>query len=154
MNVIVSESHVDSVREVVPDDVGIMWLTKRYRISVMRDALNCPERICPVTVFKSLRSAEAAAILKALDVAVPDVPNTQRHNILRELFAKLEPVALHREFVRTLKQTRNLAPLSDLVDQLPASLHAAALSVPVRRADHDRLVEAVATPLGAAMGWA
>jgi hypothetical protein len=56
--------------------------------------------------------------------------------------------------VRTLKHTRNLAPVSDLVDQLPASLHAAALSVPVRRADHGRLIEAVATPLNAAMAWA
>ncbi|MEI9986084.1 MAG: hypothetical protein WDN69_24645 [Aliidongia sp.] len=64
---------------------------------------------------------------------------------MREQFADLEPGALHHEFVRTLKRTRNLAPLSDLVDQLPASLHAAALSIPVRRVDHGRLVEAVAT---------
>jgi len=153
-NVIVSESHIESVRQVVPDDVGIMCLSKRYRISVIRDAIDCPKRICPVTVFESLRSAEAAAILNALDVTVPSVPNTQRHGVLRELFSKLDPVALHREFVRTLKRTRNLAPLSDLVDQLPASLHAAALSIPVRRVDHGRLVEAVATPLGAAIAWA
>jgi hypothetical protein len=73
---------------------------------------------------------------------------------MRELFAKLEPTGLHREMVRTLKRTRSLASLSDLVDQLPASLHAAALSVPVRRSDHGRLVEAVATPLDAAMAWA
>lgn len=154
VNVIVSESHVESVRRVVSDDVGIMCLSKRYQISVMRDALDCPECICPVTVFESLRSAEAAAILKALGVVVPNVPNTQRHGVMRELFAKLEPVVLHREFVRTLKRTRNLTPLCDLVEQLPASLHAAALSIPVRRTDHGRLVEAVATPLDAAMAWA
>jgi len=153
VNVIVSENHVESVRRVVPDEVGILCLSRRYQISVVRDALDCPERICPVTVFESLRSAEAAAILKALGVVVPHLPNTQRHGAMREQFADLDRVALHREFVRTLKQTRNLAPLSDLVDQLPASLHAAALSIPVRRADHGRLVEAVATPLGAAMAW-
>lgn len=154
VNIIVSESHVDSVRRAVPGEVGIMCLSSRYRLSVVQDALDCPERICPVTVFESLRAAEAAAILRALDVVVPDLPNTQRHRAMRELFAELEPCAVHREFVRTLKRTRNLAPLSDLVDQLPQSLHAAALSIPVRRADHGRLVGAVATPLDATMAWA
>lgn len=153
VNVIVGEGHVEGVRRIVADDVGIIRLSRRYNISIEREAVDCPERICPVTVFESLRSAEAAMILKALGVAVPTVPNTQRHGVLRELFAQLDPSALHREMVYTLKRTRNLAPLSDLVDQLPVSLHAAALSVPVRRSDHGRLVDAVMTPLNAAMSW-
>ena len=153
VNVIASEGHVDGVLATVPDDVGVMCLSRRYRISTVRDARDCPERICPVTVFESLRNAEAIAILKALGVTPPDVPNTQRHTTLRALFAKLDPAALHVEMVRTLKRTRNLAPLGELVDRLPGSLQAAALSIPVRRADHDRIVEAVGTPLGAAMAW-
>lgn len=154
VNVIVSERHVESVRKVVPDDVGIMHLSTRHHISVEREAVDRPERICPVTVFESLRSAEAAMILTALGVPVPAVPNTRRHSAMRERFAKLDPAALHREMVSTLKRTRNLAPLSELVHQLPTSLHAAALSVPVRRSDHGRLVDAVATPLNTAMAWA
>jgi hypothetical protein len=154
VNVIVSEIHVESVRQVVPDDVGIMCLSRGQHVSVEREAIDRPECICQVTVFESLRSAEAAAVLKALGVAVPAVPNTQRHSIMRELFAELEPAALHQEMVRTLKRTRSLAPLSDLVGQLPASLHAAALSVPVRRSDHARLAQAVATPLDATRAWA
>lgn len=153
VNVIASEGHVDGVLATVPGDVGVLCLSRRYRISTVRHAVDCPERICPVTVFESLRSAEAVAILKALSVAVPQVPNTQRHTALRELFADLDPVALHVEMVRTLKRTRNLAPLGELVDRLPGSLQAAALSIPVRRADHDRIVEAVKTPLSAAMAW-
>jgi hypothetical protein len=154
VNVIVSESHVESVRQVVPVDVGIMRLSRRYQISIEREAVDCPERICPLTVFESLRSAEAGAILTALGFEVPIVPNTQRHAALRDIFAKLNPTTLHREMVRTLKRTRNLVSLSELVDQLPNSLHAAALSVPMRRSDHGRLVEAVATPLDLAMTWA
>ena len=56
--------------------------------------------------------------------------------------------------VRVLKRTRNLLPLSALVDQLPPSLQTAALSVPLRKVDHQRLVAAVNTPLMDAMGWA
>lgn len=153
VNVIASEGHIEDVLATVPDDVGVMCLSKRYQITTVRKAVDCPARICPVTVFESLRMAEGVAILRAMGVTVPHVPNTQRHAAMCDLFAALDPVALHVEMVRTLKRTRDLAPLGDLVDRLPNSLQAAALSVSVRRADHPRLVEAIATPLHAAMTW-
>ena len=96
---------------------------------------------------------EGVTILRAMGLTVPTVPNTQRHAAMRELFATLDPVALHVEMVRTLKRTRDLAPIGELVERLPTSLQAAALSVKVRRADHSRLVDAIATPLDAAMAW-
>ncbi|UUP18534.1 hypothetical protein NTH_03017 [Nitratireductor thuwali] len=153
VNVIASESHIKGVLATVPDDVGVMCLSKRYRMTTVREAIDCPARICPATVFESLRMAEGAAILRAMGVTVPQVPNTQRHAAMRVLFSALDPVALHVEMVRTLKRTRDLAPLGDLVDRLPESLQAAALSVSVRRADHPRLLDAIATPLHAAMAW-
>jgi hypothetical protein len=153
VNVIASASHIDGVLATVPDDVGVICLSKRYRITTVRDAVDCPARICPMTVFESLRIAESVAILRAMGVTVPQVPNTQRHAVMRDLFAALDPIALHVEMVRTLKRTRDLAPLGELVDRLPKSLQAAALSVSVRRSDHPRLVDATATPLRAAMAW-
>lgn len=152
--VIAGEGHVASVLDTVPGDVGVMMLSSRYRISTVREAEDRSDRICPATLFESLRSAEAGAILKILGVPLPDVPNTLRHAAMRELFETLDPSAVHVAMVKTLKRTRDLAPLSSLVDQLPRSLHAAALSIQVRRADHERIVEAVSTPLDAAMAWA
>lgn len=152
--VIASEGHVKGVLDTIPDDVGVMILGPRYRIATVRDAEDRPDRICPATVFESLRSAEAMAILKRLKIAVPSVPNTQRHAAMRSMFAQLDPIAVHNAMVTTLKEARNLAPLGDLVDHLPRSLHAAALSIQVRRTDHSRIVEAVSTPLSAAKVWA
>lgn len=151
--VIASERHLTGVLDTVPDDVGVMMLGSRYRITTVREAEDRPDRICPATVFESLRSAEAVAILKRLKIAVPNVPNTQRHAAMRAVFAELDPTAVHTAMVAILKRTRDLAPLSNLVDHLPRSLHAAALSIQIRRADHGRIVEAVSTPLGAAMAW-
>jgi hypothetical protein len=153
VNVIAGETHLDSVLGSVPDDVGVMCLSKRYQITTVREAADRPERICPLTVLESLRAAEAFAILHSLGISAPQVPNTQRHASLRTLFANLNPATLHREMVRTLKNTRNLEPLGVLVRELPESLQAAALTIPVRRTDHSRLVEAVGTPLRAAMAW-
>lgn len=93
-------------------------------------------------------------MLQLLGLIVPDLPNTQLHAAMRNIFARLPSQDVHQAMVKTLKRTRNLAPLSDLVDRLPASLHAAALSIQVRRDDHKRLVDAVSTPLAAAMAWA
>lgn len=152
--VIASGNHVRGVLETVPEDIGVLKLSSRYQISTVRDVEDRPDRICPGTVFESLRSAEAAAILKSLGVRPPDVPNTQRHAAMRDCFQRLDPTDVHIAMVRTLKRTRDLAPLSDLIDRLPRSLHAAALSIQVRPADHDRIVAAVLTPLDVAMTWA
>lgn len=154
VNVIVSEGHVRSVMETVPVEVGVMCLSRSYRISTVRDAVDQRDRICPVTVFESLRSAEARAILKTLGAPIPEVPNTMLHSAMREVFTTLRPEEVHLAMVSTLKRTRDLAPLSDLVERLPKSLHTAALSIQVRRSEHHRLVEAVSTPLADAMSWA
>ncbi|ATI46103.1 sce7726 family protein [Vibrio sp. Vb2880] len=153
VNVISSEEHIDGILKAVPEDVGIMCLTKRYQIKTMREALNCPERICPSTVFDSLRISECVEILESLGIAVPVVPNIERHAALRKLFSEIDPATLHFEMVKTLKRTRDLASLRDFVDRLPKSLQTAALSVSVRLSDQTRLIDATETPLHAAMTW-
>jgi hypothetical protein len=107
----------------------------------------------PVAVFESLRTNEACAIVAELGLSIPDAPNTRLRAALCEQFEQLAPAAVHGAMLKVLKRTRDLQPLSGLVDRLPLSLHAAALSVPLRRADHDRLVDAVDTPLAQALCW-
>ncbi len=154
VNVIASESHVDAVLGTVPRDVGILVLNNRHQISTLRDAVDCPERTSPAAIFDSIRTDEARLILASEGVAVPTVPNTALNSVLRELFIKLDANQAHSGMVRVLKKTRNLLSLADLVAQLPPSLHTAALSVPLRKLDHSRLVTAVNTPLQDAMSWA
>lgn len=153
VNVIASESHVHGVLATVPEHVGVLSLTRRYTIEIIRDAIIAPQRTCSTTIFESVRTAEAREMLKFLGLNVPDLPNTRLHAAMRDLFAGLPSQDVHAAMVKTLKRTRDLAPLSDLVDRLPPSLHAAALSIQVRRDDHKRLVEAVSTPLDEAMAW-
>lgn len=152
--VIAAESHIRAVATTVPDSVGILCLNSRHQISTLRDAADRPERTSPGAIFDSIRTEEARMILTSFGVSVPRVPNTELHAVLREAFVKLDPIQAHEGMVRVLKRTRNLLPLSALVDQLPPSLQTAALSVPLRKVDHQRLVAAVNTPLKDAMGWA
>lgn len=152
--VIAGENHVDAVLDSVPKDVGVMRLNSRHGISILREAADRPERTSPAAIFDSIRTLEASKILQSRGMLVPPVPNTELRSVLRSLFIKLSPCAAHEGMVKVLKQTRNLLPLSDLVDKLPLSLQAAALSVPLRKLDHTRFVAAVNTRLKDAMAWA
>ncbi len=152
--VVAAENHIDAVIGMVPKDVGVMLLNRRHQISILQQAVDRPERTSPDAIFESIRTDEAWAILRAKGVSIPDVPNTMIRAVLKELFAYLDAREAHEGMVRTLKKTRNLLPLSDLVAQLPESLQPAALSMPLRKLDHTRLVDAVNTPLVEAMAWA
>jgi hypothetical protein len=152
--VIAPESHIRAVINTVPDSVGILCLNSRHHISTVQEAADQPERTLPRAIFESIRIEEARMILASFGISVPRVPNTRSHAVLREAFVKLDAIQAHEGMVRVLKQTRNLLPLSALVDQLPLSLQTAALSIPLRKADHQRLVAAVNTPLKDAVGWA
>lgn len=151
--VIAGENHVRDVLDATPSEVGVLSLVRWNRISTVREAIESIDAVCPVTIFESLRTAEACAILKALGSEPPDVPNTELHRALRVRFEKLAPGAVHREMVSTLKRTRTLAPLNAMIDRLPASLQPAALSIQVRPADLERLVKAISTPFEEALTW-
>ena len=152
--VIAGKAHVRDVLDNTPDDVGVMSLVRWDRIQIVREAHDRSDLVCPTTIFESLRSAEARSILMDMNISVPDVPNTMIHAAMRDCFSRLEPAEVHRLMVTTLKRTRNLAPLETLIDRLPKSLQPAALSIQVRRAHHDRLIEAVDTSFDTAMAWA
>ena len=153
VNVITSEKHIDNVMQMVPGDTGIMCLTSRFQIEMVRDARDRPDRISPVTVLGSLRVNEAKMILEMLGEPFPDIPNTMQYAVLREIFAKQDPASVHRAMVATLKETRSLAALKNFIGRLPRSLHARALSARINRSGHGRLVEAVSTPLSEAALW-
>lgn len=152
--VIAASGHVDSVIASVPHDVGILRLNARYQISKVRDAIDRSSLVSPVAIFDSIRTEEARMILQDFGIPSPAVSNTELNRVLRESFISLDASQAHAGFVRVLKKTRNLMPLSALVRELPSSLHAAALSVPLRKTDHARLVSAVNTPLRDAVAWA
>jgi hypothetical protein len=151
--VIAAEDHVSGVISSVPKDVGVLRLSNRHQISTLREAPDRPERTSPAAIFECVRALEARLILQSCGVSVPVVPNTELNGVLRNLFTRLDPQEAHEGMVRVLKKTRNLLPLSDLVERLPRSLQTAALSVPLRKFEHARLVAAVNTPLQDAMAW-
>lgn len=151
--VIAGNEHINEIINCTSNDIGVMSLVRWDRIHTVREATDRIDLVCPVTIFDSLRLAEARIVLNALDIPIPNVSDTMMYRSMRKCFEQIEPANAHHLMVQTLKRSRSLAPLSDLVNQLPTSLQPAALSIQVRRMDHERLLDAVRTPLSEAMTW-
>ena len=124
----------------------------RY-IWVNAHSSNEVRRTVPSEIFDAITLQEARLILEAAGMDVPDVPNTQRYRVWRDLFTKLEPDFAHCAMVDTLKKTRDLKPLQYLLEDIPESLHSASLTARLRRKDQRRLVEALQTPVRQALCW-
>jgi len=154
VNIITGECHLDAIRAMVPEEIGILVLNSRFQISTLREAVDRPGAIDPCVVFDSISKTEAIRILHMMNIEVPDVPNTRFHAAMTEIFSLLDPVDLHACMIVVLKETRSLLPLSELVSALPKSLQAAAFSTPLRKRDYSKLLSAVATPLSEALDWA
>jgi len=153
VNIITGENHLNSVLAMVPGDVGVLLLTDRFQISTIREAIDSPNRTIPEAIFDSIQLREAKKILKKMNIEIPKLPNTQMHEALRKRFITLTPSEAHDGMVQVLRITRSLLPLAEFVSALPHSIQAAALSTPLRKQDHARLLEAMGTPISEALKW-
>lgn len=153
VNVIVGENHAEEVLTLAPEDVGVMLLCAKHRISTLREAQDLPQRTDSNAIFDSINQDEVQHILCAAGIKIPEVPNTVRYRVLRDFFAGLPPEFAHREMVRTLKHTRSLLPLKELLGDIPPSLYSMTLASRLRQRDHGRLIAALNVPVAEALGW-
>lgn len=153
VNVITGENHLEEIKNKTSEEVGILLLTDRYQISIIRKAVERRDRIDPQILFESLQRKEQIEILMQFGVTPPDVPNTQLHEALREKFSKLPPAQLHDVTISTLKKTRSLLRLKDFTKNIPTSLYAIALSVSLKKNEQDRFIQAIRTTTSEALNW-
>jgi len=153
VNIIAGENHLEEIKNKTSEEVGILLLNNRYRISIIRKSIERKDRIEPQTLFESLRRNEQIEILRQFGVAPPDVPNTQLHEVLKEKFSKLPPAQLHDVTINTLKKTRSLLPLQDFTQSIPKSLYAIALSISLKKNEQERFIQAIRTSTSEALNW-
>nr|WP_218626994.1 sce7726 family protein [Sodalis sp. dw_96] len=152
--VIAGTAHIQEILDTTPKDVGVMSLSRWNRISILREANENTDFICSLTIFDSLRLSEAIDILNELSIEIPSLPNTLMRNAIRSLYSELDPIVIHNHMIKVLKKTRNIAPLSALIANLPRALQTIALTVQLRNKDHNRLIETLNKPLDEAFKWA
>ncbi|WP_460797766.1 sce7726 family protein [Microbacterium sp. GXF0217] len=153
VNVVTSSKHVEQILRQVPSDVGVLVLSRRFTLQTERAAAIDASRTSSLAILDFVRVDEAAAILRAFDIQMPQVPNTQVRSRLRDIFATLDPARVHAEMVNVLKQTRSQRASSELMKSIPSSLRAAMLMLKMDRASEHNIREATLLPVSAAVTW-
>lgn len=153
VNVICGDTHRAEVIRAIPEDVGILVLSPRLRITEVRRAEACPERISPLSVFHSLRLDEAGTILKYYGFDLPPVPNTERYWAYRREFEKLTSRQAHDGFVKIVQTSRNQSQLREVMVGVPKCLRGAVLSRNLNPTEVERVCCATCATIGEALLW-
>lgn len=153
VNVFTSESRCSAIVAEMPPEVGVLCLTDRFSITTVKQASANESNLDAATIFESLRSDEVRLLLEQYDHQIPDVPNTRLRSAMRNQFLDLSGAEAHRGMLNVIKITRNLRRVSDLIDQLPASMRSAVIAAPLSKMERDRLLQAMCTPVDVALAW-
>lgn len=153
VNVVTSPSQANQVLRLVPDDVGVIILSSRFHLQVVREATDLPERTNSLAILSTLRVDEALQVLQELKLSFPDVPNTRRWSELRAVFGELDPAEVHAKAIKVLRSSRSCAELQPFVNELPKALSAAILSANLSSRARENLQAAVWQPLSSVLAW-
>ncbi|GAA4918881.1 hypothetical protein GCM10025777_47100 [Membranihabitans marinus] len=151
--VVTSPMQADQVLSLVPEDVGVLVLSSRFRLQILREAIDSPDRIQPLQLLSTLRVDEALQVLELLEVEFESVPNTQRWSTLQEIFINLDPASVHKASVQVLKVSRSQTHMASVLQQLPATLRASVLAAKLPLKAQQNVVKAVSQPLEAVLSW-
>ena len=143
--VVTEENNERQITAAVEDDVGILVLTSRYRLRLVREPGSNASRVSPAAIFDSLREGESMRIIKDEFGHCPDVPNGIRYTVCKDLFVQLSPEQAHNGMVRELRRRAGNPGFSEFMDKLPLSLKAAGFGVSLTKARRARLLDALAS---------
>ena len=128
------------------------------------DKVFCPSQISALARFfsagvfrelgKSASSPLLARLLADAGLTVPEVPNTKQYRAVGRVFQQLTPIQAHSGMVEVLQHTRSQKRIKTFIDELPDSLHAAALSTMLRPCDYRNVLASLDTSIEQAAAWA
>lgn len=156
ITVVTEERLFAAAEKFLPVEVGILTLAdKGYQFRVRgnyRAPASNKQNIKPGAVFDSLTRQEYLTILKdEFGVCLKGLPNTKVYTEAKRLFSTLAPDVAHDHMVSVLRSRSDVLSLREHLDSLPCSLKAAALSLRLNRAQQERFVSRLNSPLGAVL---
>lgn len=133
VNIITSPSQVERIRNLLPDNIGILSFTKRNTISTIRAPKSNLENINLDLLFDSLRRNEYLHIIGEFYGHIPNVPNTKIHQVSKKLYLNIPLVDAIHLTNNVLKYRNNSNSLNDYIDRVPYSIVAYILGIGNRK---------------------
>lgn len=128
--VVVGKSHVDKVQALCLDDVGVIELTSKKSLRVIREAKISKDPVDVPILMRSLRVDEYKEIASRLSKASIDYPNTEIFSVCENILKSSPSDDVREAFCSTLKQSRKVE--KDYILSLPRSLLMAGIGFKLR----------------------
>ncbi len=148
INLVVPPAFASKALLSAPERVGVLVIEGDLRISETRTAVSNKANTSNSHIFDCMRMIEYQACLKeALGVA-PDVPNSMRYKVYRELFLSLAPELAHDLMVKHVRKRSKNPAIEVLLRRAPACLAHSCLTLGESRQFAEKLALALETPVG------
>ena len=132
----------------LPAHVGVATLTRRFSVSTKRAASCWYDGLDHFGLFQMLHQAERHQLAEDLRLSVSRMQPISRYRQVFTRFAlSCSPWKAHERVVAALRTRQRTDDLARLCETLPQSLHVAAFSYRLRKADWTALLEVLATTL-------
>lgn len=105
VNVVCSKKMIEDVIHLAPLEVGIIELTNRNTLKVIREPIETNQLDIEL-MMKSLRKEEYQAIAEELYKLKIDVPNTRLFELCKKIIKNYDPETVRKSFLITLKNSR------------------------------------------------
>ena len=106
--IVTYQENVDKVTEIIPDTAGIMLLTKRKALKMVREPLEENSYLEHDTIFKILRKYEFEKIIQNKGYSLPQVNQFQYYRECYNLIRKIEVGELQKDMLQELKKRMKL----------------------------------------------
>jgi hypothetical protein len=145
--VLTSPKHVSGIRAMVPREVGIAVLSKRYNITTIRRPQKRTKFLDLPTMISALRQSEFIEALWEVGIEIPRLPNTVLRSEALRLSRTVAPDKFQAAMMRQLKK-RFAKRQSVIASALPRTLTAAGLGLSLTDRKVADLVRHLSTKLG------
>lgn len=129
--VVTHEEGLDAALSIVPDEVGVIQLTRKGSLSEVKTSWSNAGNASPEAIFNTLRRGEYLSILERLTGWQADVPPGHVYAAAKERFGGLSARAAHEAALSAWRARTVSGELPKFVTQLPVSLRTLGLSEPL-----------------------
>lgn len=124
VNVVVSQNHLEELKKILPNKIGIMVLEKGDTITTFREAKSNMMNIDKRILFESLRKKEYTEVIQSFYGKITKVPNTQYFTECKNMFVNIPTQEVHELTMVALKKRSNIKMISQYLKSAPISLTA------------------------------
>lgn len=140
ITVLCSETHLNAVISEVKDYIGISVLIGDI-IEVVREPHDLTPLNDSIYMFEAMQVKESKQVLKELGINIPDLPNSKIFSAMREIFAEIPASDITPAMARVMRKNRSVSHLSHMLEVIPPSLYANALSVKLSKRDSNNIIK-------------